>query len=157
MPTAGYHGRGCAAAPRAAAEIRRHRGQDFCNVAMLTWACIRTVQCVLSTRSDIVVTVGSMKSRPGASTRGRMALSDDIERLLLGAGETRPAGQIGGFVVEDRDGLVVVWWRTALTVQLDALRRFFLGRYARTLRAGGVVVVQETAPEPHLVCTRPIV
>ena len=85
-----------------------------------------------------------------------MALSDDIEQILLDAGETRPAGQVGGFVVEDRDGVVVVWWRTSLTVQLDALRRFVLGRYARTLRSSGFVVVQQTAPEPHLVCTRSV-
>lgn len=85
-----------------------------------------------------------------------MSLLDEVQRILLGAGETGPAGQIGGFVVEDRDGAVAVWWRTSLTVQLDALRRFFLGRYARTLRAAGFVVLHETDPEPHLVCTRPI-
>ena len=85
-----------------------------------------------------------------------MALSDEVERILLGAGERGPDGQIGGFVVEDRDGVVAVWWRTPLTVNLDALRRFFLGRYARTLRAAGFVVVHEADPEPHLLCTQPI-
>ncbi len=85
-----------------------------------------------------------------------MALSEDVEQVLLDAGENRPGGQIGGFVVEDRGGVVVVWWRTSLTVQLDALRRFVLGRYARTLRSSGYVVVHEAAPEPHLVCTRSV-
>ncbi len=37
-----------------------------------------------------------------------MALSEDVEQVLLDAGENRPGGQIGGFVVEDRDGVVVV-------------------------------------------------
>ena len=85
-----------------------------------------------------------------------MSLLEEVEQILLGAGETRPAGQIGGFVVEDGDGAVAVWWRTSLTVQLDALRRFYLGRYARTLLAAGFVVAHESGPEPHLVCTRPI-
>ena len=82
-----------------------------------------------------------------------MALIDEVERILLAAGEARPAGQIGGFVVEDRDGAVAIWWRTPFAVNLDALRRYVLGRYARTLRAAGFVVVEEAAPEPHLLCT----
>ena len=83
-----------------------------------------------------------------------MALRDDVERILLDAGEHSPVGQIGGFVVEDRDGTVTVWWRTSLAVELDALRRYSLGRYARTLRAAGLIVVHEQDPEPHLLCTR---
>ena len=86
-----------------------------------------------------------------------MALSDEVERILRGAGEHGPDGQIGGFVVEDRDGAVAVWWRTSLSVNLDALRRFFLGRYARTLRTAGFLIVDEPSPEPHLICTRPLV
>ena len=86
-----------------------------------------------------------------------MALPDEVERILLGAGERGPAGQIGGFVVEDHGDAVLVWWRTSLNVELDALRRFFLGRYARTLRAAGYVVVHETAPEPHVRCSQPTV